>query len=412
MFSFLYLCFQKWIIMFPYISQIHINSCYTKQNFDIPKTELRQFKHILITGKNGTGKTTILKSLGAQLNEIKKGQEVEHMIKSLKIGITRIQNNSTKNEWLDRITLLELLSIKYLSDSSAIKDYPDFIFSYFKAHRKVDFKDVQTVVKEEAITENIKDPDQADNFSTLLKQYLVNRKVYEAFDFMNNGKDSITITRSQKFFNNLIDTLREILEDKNIELEFIQEDFEFYIKLSDGRKITFNQLSEGFSAFFSIVIDLLIRIDHYRKEKGDYSIDPYGIVLIDEPETHFHLSLQYNILPLLSKLFPNIQLIVATHSPAVISSLKNAIVFDLSKMEEVADWLLGSSYSELMVSHFGLDNEFSPIADKILEDINIAVKEKNIEKLRSILFENDMYLTPSLRLEIESQIIHIEAKND
>ena len=118
--------------------------------------------------------------------------------------------------------------------------------------------------------------------------------------------------------------------------------------------------------------------------------------------------MQYEILPLINNLFPNVQLVIATHSPAVISSLKNAIVYDLSSQKQVSDWLLGSSYSELMITHFGLENEFSPVADKIISDINTAVREKDPMKLKDILIENDKYLTASLRLEIESQIIHIE----
>ena len=146
-----------------------------------------------------------------------------------------------------------------------------------------------------------------------------------------------------------------------------------------------------------------------RKSKNDYNLEPEGIVIIDEPETHFHLSMQYEILPLINRLFPKIQLIIATHSPAIISSIENAIVYDLSSKDQVSEWILGSSYSELMVNHFGLDNEYSSIADKIIYDVNQAVKDKNVEKLKQIMIENEKVLTPSLRIEIESQIIHIES---
>src|SRR5690606_10255153 len=239
------------------------------------------------------------------------------------------------------------------------------------------------------------------------KQYLVNKKVYEAFDFMNKKNDDIN--QNQVFFENLTQILQNIFEDKELKLEFKQENFEFYIILKDQRRITFNHLSEGFSAFLSVVMDLIIRTDLIRKERNDFNFQPHGIVLIDEPETHLHLSMQYDILPLISNLFPNIQLIIATHSPAIISSLKNAIIFDLTSKEEVADWVLGSSYSELMVSHFGLDNEYSNIADKIILEANEAVKTKNIDKLNTILINSEKYLTPSLRLEIESHIINLKS---
>ncbi|HHC23843.1 MAG TPA: hypothetical protein ENK58_00300 [Desulfobacterales bacterium] len=83
----------------------------------------------------------------------------------------------------------------------------------------------------------------------------------------------------------------------------------------------------------------------------------------------------------MDNLFPNIQLIVATHSPAIISSLKNAVVHDLTSKNEVSNWITSSSFSELMITHFGLDNEFSPVADKIIEAFKEAYSEKNDEKM-------------------------------
>ena len=149
----------------------------------------------------------------------------------------------------------------------------------------------------------------------------------------------------------------------------------------------------------------LIRTDLIRKQKNDFGYQPNGIVLIDEPETHLHISMQYNILPLISRLFPNIQFIVATHSPAIISSLENSIVYDLTSKTEVADWILGSSFSELMIRHFGLENEYSPVADRILEEVNEAARKNDVTALKSILEKNEAFLTPALKLDIESLLI-------
>lgn len=47
--------------------------------------------------------------------------------------------------------------------------------------------------------------------------------------------------------------------------------------------------------------------------------DGEGIVLIDEIELHMHPSWQRRILGVLKKTFPNIQFIVTTHSPQILS---------------------------------------------------------------------------------------------
>ena len=394
---------------FPYISQIKVHNCFAYKDFLIPSSELIDFKHIVLTGKNGSGKTTILNRIAFLLAQLQDGKTKEELIDSLKGTIEANKNYPTRPVWEQQIRDAEDIDLLHLGGTSSyLKEQTDgYIFSFFKARRKVDLTQVTTVTKEEEFLSNFKKQDKAEEFTNQFKQYLVNKKVYEAFDYMNSKNERID--QNKLFFDDLTETLKTIFNDEKLQLSFVQESFEFYIKFKDGRQVTFNQLSDGFSAFLSILMDLFMRTDLIRKAKGDYSLEPEGIVLIDEPETHFHLSMQYEILPLINKLFPKIQLIIATHSPAIISSIKNAIVYDLTSKEEVSDWVLGSSYSELMIKHFGLDNEYSPVADKIIFEINKAVKEKDVQKLKLIFVENENYLTPSLRLEIESQIIHINA---
>ena len=75
---------------------------------------------------------------------------------------------------------------------------------------------------------------------------------------------------------------------------------------------------------FDIINDLIMRVE----KKGD---NTEGIVLIDEIETHLHLELQKEILSLLVQMYPKIQFIVSTHSPFILSSIDNAVIFDLEK---------------------------------------------------------------------------------
>jgi predicted ATPase len=391
----------------PYIKQVHVNDCYTYQNIDIPIRPLTAFRHIVLTGKNGSGKTTILNRIAFQLSHFVSGKTKQDVSSNLQNLILGNPQHPHIFEWQAQLVELNGIALHFLeqTDSTIIDQKNKFLFSFYKANRKVEFEDVKTVISEDELLKKLGTAENNKSTISQLKQYLVNKKVYQAFDMIDNRQESIQ--KTNEFFNKVQETLSKILKDPKLELIFIHERFEFYIKYSDGRKVTFNQLSEGFSAFMSIMADLFVRADIIQKTNNDYVNDIHGIVLIDEPETHFHLSMQYEILPLITNFFPKVQLIIATHSPAVISSLQNATVFDLTSKEEVADWLLGSSYSDLMIRHFGLENEFSPIADKIIADISVAVKEKNKEKLEAILETNANYLTPSLRLEIESQIVKI-----
>jgi hypothetical protein len=54
-----------------------------------------------------------------------------------------------------------------------------------------------------------------------------------------------------------------------------------------------------------------------------------SVVLIDEVENHLHATMQRSVLPNLLDSFPNTQFIVSTHSPLVVSSVKDSNVFVL-----------------------------------------------------------------------------------
>jgi predicted ATP-dependent endonuclease of OLD family len=98
-----------------------------------------------------------------------------------------------------------------------------------------------------------------------------------------------------------------------------------------------------------------------------------GIVLIDEIETHLHLELQRLILPFLTRVFPNIQFIVTTHSPFVISSIPNAVVFDLERkirMENLTEY----SYEALAEGYFKVDTDSAFLQNKLNRFKELASK--------------------------------------
>ena len=78
-------------------------------------------------------------------------------------------------------------------------------------------------------------------------------------------------------------------------------------------------MSSGEKALVSIFVELLRQMDNIRIKVNEIS----GIVLIDEIDKNLHISMQYDILPKLLNMFPNIQFIVTSHSPFLNMGLAN-----------------------------------------------------------------------------------------
>jgi predicted ATP-binding protein involved in virulence len=402
---------------FPYIKAIHVNDCFAYQNFDIalPNLDGKPFSHLILTGKNGSGKTTILRGIEQHIGvDLIGGNDRSGYVNEQRMDFL-IENYSQTNEFIERrkweakLRINKTLKVSSLHKNAFKLFKGKSIFSFFNANRESNPNDVVTVTSNEKFSETLISNATNDFFAKQFKQYLVNKKVEQAFRQLDKNVDGSK--NVEDFFTIFTQILRRFADDDALTLTFEQKHYEFYVTLKDGRKITFNQMSEGFSAFISILVDLLIRVDLIRSAVNDNTYDPCGIVLLDEPETHLHIKAQYEVLPILTEFFPNVQFIVATHSPAVISSIKNTTIFDLTSKDTETDEVVGKSYSELMVTHFGLDNEFSPIADKIMDDIKAVSKEfKNNkpllrEKLSAILLENERFLSPVLELELNSLIM-------
>lgn len=85
-------------------------------------------------------------------------------------------------------------------------------------------------------------------------------------------------------------------------------------------KLTLEQLSEGYRNMISLTIDL-VRRAYLLNPANPKPLAVNGIVLIDEIELHLHPRWQQKVLNDLTNMFNNIQFIVTTHSPQVLTTI-------------------------------------------------------------------------------------------
>jgi predicted ATP-binding protein involved in virulence len=93
-----------------------------------------------------------------------------------------------------------------------------------------------------------------------------------------------------------------------------------------------------------------------------------GVVFIDEIDSHLHISLQRLILPFFIESFPKVQFIVTTHSPFVLMSAKDILVYDLGK-EAPYSISQVKSQNQILNEYLGVPTVMPVWAERSLADI-------------------------------------------
>lgn len=96
----------------------------------------------------------------------------------------------------------------------------------------------------------------AENPDIKFTKYLVDLKATQAFT-----KDKEKSEKINKWFHAFEDILKKVFEDKNLQLHFNDETFQFSIYATDREPFDFNTMSSGYAAIFEIINDLIIRME-------------------------------------------------------------------------------------------------------------------------------------------------------
>jgi len=369
-----------------YIKNIHINKVRHLKDINI-SLEKDAYPHLMITGKNGSGKTSLLNAIADHIERIANDtyKEFENYEKQIEFWENELKENPQNRLSLEQSLVWNKnqyefffgeVTVTFEDVDSLIRKYQDgnFIVAFYEAHRTI--KNLQEPI-------NPTKPELQDKWG--IKQtstqeflkFLAHLKVQEAL--ARNEKLERDANQIREWFVNFEERLGEIFQDEDLQLHFNYKDYSFKI-LTKGKEFKFTELSDGFAAVLDIVVDLILKMQHKNQLIRAYECD--GIVLVDEIETHLHLELQKVIMPLLTDIFPNIQFIVTTHSPFVLSSLSNAVAFDLEHQEVIED-LTEYSYESLAEGYFGVKTDSSYIEmqlnrlKELLEKENLSSSEKS-----------------------------------
>lgn len=167
-----------------------------------------------------------------------------------------------------------------------------------------------------------------------------------------------------------------------------------------------DQLSDGEKIYIALIGDLCRRLV-LANPTLDNPLQGAGIVLIDELDLHLHPKWQTDIAPRLKEIFPNVQFIVTTHSPLVITNIPSDSlrVINWNDGEVIvsnSEIGYGLPTSVIMKDLMGLENELPrEIELDLLPGIYTAITDGNIFRARelySILLERSPELPELVRI--------------
>ncbi|MFY7826417.1 MAG: AAA family ATPase [Flectobacillus sp.] len=257
----------------------------------------------VLSGINGSGKSTILNAIfwGICL----KDAILENIGTKVK-GVTVIFNNTEK---LSKQSLIEERNV----------ELRDFDLALLK-NIKIDFLNTfdSEISVYAAPNEKVKTVLDKEIFE-LQRQYLdyqltIGKRVFELLAKKESSENIIKIQSTHERFLDIIDLLFEFSG------KYIDRNSNELIFLSGKDRLTPYQLSSGEKQIIVILLTVLVQDNKP------------AILFMDEPEISLHIDWQRKLIQYIKELNPNVQIILATHSPGIILEGWADKVFEVSDL--------------------------------------------------------------------------------
>jgi energy-coupling factor transporter ATP-binding protein EcfA2 len=397
-------------------------------------TKSQPYKWVNLIGENGAGKSTVLQALGLLLAGPEGAQQLlprpEGWIKNPaqhgRIGIRIHQGTSDPGVYgADKkerhafgysifITGKSRISIRGKQYSEpALVENPNAILTWLKQNaftsEKVGWFSVgfgsfrRLTRKSEIIVPSLSGTERYTNFLTQFHEdeplaALERWLVYLDYKIAKDRKDK---SASRQFAIG-VKAINHILPE-GARFDSISSDGRIIFDVW-GNKVPSIALSDGYRSALALAGDLIWRAIVAFPDSKDV-LNEQGVILIDELDIHLHPTWQRNISSFLRQLFPNMQFIVATHSPLIAAgSGEDSVsykmefahnVFSVTKVDNISLWDVDRI---LRSPAFGLVSTFSPETQKR----NDRYLELTAKKKRTAAEEHEVQRSlPSVRQSLE-----------
>lgn len=370
-------------------------------------------KSTVIFGVNGTGKSSVLKAVNLLYANI-----INRVVNRKELK----QNYSLQLQDIKYGKLAAKIVAEFLLEGETIKYYRSMIR---KTGRKIHDLDSLKRIVETFQSKYISDEEQ-DNIPVFVN-YGTNRLVldiplrirtkhefdiYSAFEKAIENRIDFRVFfewfRNQEDYENECKIANGNLGQKDLALEAVRRAViamldgcsnlrvvrkpRLEMKIDkDGIALNVSQLSDGEKCTMALFGDLARRLTIANPNLED-PLQGEGVVLIDEVELHMHPSWQRKVLKCLEQTFPNIQFILTTHSPIVLSEIDDN--YNLFFMHREKDGVEALLYNRLdgydtnaILEEFMETASVNPNTKVLIQSIYSCIQQKRYEEAEEKIVE-------------------------
>lgn len=295
------------------IKKIAINNLFGDKNIDWELGDVN-----VLVGKNGLGKSTILRLISTTLTQEPVDRELE-LCDRVKIIFNNKESifATVKSEFLPEITeaakkiidseefektvLSKIDSEKRAEISNEILQRLLNYTTLYNASTRYSFRDANKIYNVEFIsTINL----SANSINSIRTSDGRTNNVLDMEIRFELDQLLMLNHESNSFKENFINSINFFFKESEKTVEIIDSNLK--INLKNGESIEYKHLSSGERQIIYIFLKVI---------KANFT---NAIILMDEPEISLHLSWQESLLSQIRKVNKNSQIIVVTHSPAIV----------------------------------------------------------------------------------------------
>ena len=358
---------------------------FNEETVSFEKDDGTTYPVVIFTGENGTGKSILIDAVRAAFNGI---YGIERDIVSnnadflIELGV--IENLTKKCIKLNKIghtgkptgtdQYRNLFNTAMTDENKVawVVDYwsPDLPSDTFKIDK------ISSIEIKNALFRSLNNTSPNINLTNFIS----------SIDYVK-GSEKIEEAQRAQFIYKLINEIFDDCVEKGA-FQYIEREKITPIIKTHGKEVSLEKLSSGNILLVKHLIGLISRmygICRLNNMKIEEMPILSGVLLIDEIENHLHPKWQKSIVGIIRKHFPNLQIILTTHSPFVVSSVSDAKIYvcvdktDHSEIEDAtADYSNEPVDDVLGTKVFDVDPFSKKVSEK-LEERKMAIRSGDKE---------------------------------